>query len=64
MSRIAVFAILAVIVLNAATALFAKSVPSRRAQQAPEPLTVIYVGAEDCAPCEGGVSQWVQVPPG
>ena len=52
MSRIAVFVVIAVIVLNAATALFAKSIPSKRLQNADNALTLIYVGAENCAPCD------------
>lgn len=52
MSRFAVFAIIMVVVLNAATALFAKSIPSKRLQNADNTLTLIYVGAENCAPCD------------
>lgn len=52
MSRIAVFVIIGIIVLNAASALFAKSIPSKRLQMSDNQLTLIYIGAENCAPCE------------
>ena len=42
---------LGIIVLNAAHRLVRQSVPSRRVQMTDNTLTVIYVGAEDCAPC-------------
>jgi len=51
MSRIAIIIVIAVVVMNAATALFAKSVPSKNPKYGDTNLTVIYVGAEDCAPC-------------
>lgn len=52
MSRLAVFAVITLVVLNAASALFAHSVPNSRTQKFDRQFTIIYVGAKNCAPCE------------
>ncbi len=54
MGRLAVIAIILLVVANAASALFATSVPSRFKHEGDDKFMVIYVGADDCMPCK----QW------
>ncbi|MCC2110664.1 MAG: hypothetical protein KDJ16_01370 [Hyphomicrobiales bacterium] len=51
MGRLAVTAIILLVVANAASALFATSVPSRFKHDGDDRFMVIYVGADDCMPC-------------
>ena len=54
MGRLAVIAVILLVVGNAASALFATTVPSRFKHDEDDRFMVIYVGAEDCMPC----TQW------